>query len=42
MYDSGDYPTAMRNALEKLGYEELRAEQAAAREEGRLIGIGIA
>ena len=42
LYDSGDYPAAMKLALEKLGYEELRKEQAAAREEGRLVGIGVA
>ena len=42
VYDSGDYPTALRKALDEVGYEELRAEQAAAREEGRLMGIGIA
>ena len=41
-YDSGDYQAAMDLCLEKLGYEELRAEQAKAREEGRLIGIGVA
>ena len=42
VYDSGDYPTALRKALDAVGYEALRAEQAQAREEGRLIGIGIA
>ena len=42
VYDSGDYPTALRMALDAAGYDELRAEQAAAREEGRLVGIGIA
>ena len=42
VYDSGDYPAALRKALDAAGYEELRAEQAAAREEGRLVGIGIA
>jgi len=42
LYDSGDYPAAMRLALERLGYDELRKEQAAAREEGRLLGIGVA
>jgi carbon-monoxide dehydrogenase large subunit len=41
-YDSGDYETAMNLALEKLGYAELREEQRRAREEGRLLGIGIA
>jgi aerobic carbon-monoxide dehydrogenase large subunit len=42
VYDSGNYPEAMRIALEKLGYEELRREQEAARKEGRLLGIGLA
>jgi carbon-monoxide dehydrogenase large subunit len=42
LYDSGDYPAAMNLALEKLGYEDLRREQAEAREQGRLIGIGLA
>jgi carbon-monoxide dehydrogenase large subunit len=41
-YDSGDYEKAMRLALEKVGYEELRREQEALREQGRLLGIGIA
>ena len=42
VYDSGDYEKALRLALEKLGYDELRKEQAEAREQGRLIGIGLA
>jgi carbon-monoxide dehydrogenase large subunit len=42
LYDSGDYPTALRAALDEVHYDELRAEQARAREEGRLLGIGIA
>ncbi|HLF68580.1 MAG TPA: aerobic carbon-monoxide dehydrogenase large subunit [Gaiellaceae bacterium] len=42
LYDSGDYPAAMRLALERLGYDQLRKEQAEAREEGRLLGIGVA
>jgi carbon-monoxide dehydrogenase large subunit len=42
VYDSGDYPTALRTALDAVGYEDLRAEQARARDEGRLMGIGIA
>jgi carbon-monoxide dehydrogenase large subunit len=42
LYDSGNYPEAMRIALEKLGYEELRKEQVEARAEGRLLGIGLA
>ena len=42
VYDSGDYESAMQLAMDMVGYDELRAEQAAAREEGRLIGIGMA
>jgi carbon-monoxide dehydrogenase large subunit len=42
VYDSGDYPRALQKALQIVGYDELRAEQAAARAEGRLMGIGIA
>src|ERR671911_330702 len=42
VYDSGDYETAMDKALEMLGYEDLKAEQARARDEGKLLGIGVA
>jgi carbon-monoxide dehydrogenase large subunit len=42
VYDSGDYPGAMNLVLEKLGYASLREEQRKAREEGRLLGIGLA
>jgi carbon-monoxide dehydrogenase large subunit len=42
VYDSGDYEAAMRLALDKLGYDGLRREQAEAREQGRLLGIGVA
>ena len=42
LYDSGNYPEAMRMALEKVDYEALRSEQEAARAEGRLLGIGLA
>jgi carbon-monoxide dehydrogenase large subunit len=42
VYDSGDYERALRLALEQLGYDELRKEQAEAREQGKLIGIGLA
>ena len=41
-YDSGDYPRAMQLALEKLGYQELRKEQAEKRKRGELMGIGVA
>jgi carbon-monoxide dehydrogenase large subunit len=42
VYDSGDYGAAMNLALEKLGYAQLREQQRKAREEGRLLGIGLA
>ena len=41
-YDSGDYHAALDLALEKVGYEELRREQAEKRERGELMGIGVA
>ena len=41
VYDSGDYERALRRALEIAGYEELRREQAAKREVGELMGIGV-
>ena len=41
-YDSGDYEAALDLALERLGYEELKREQAEARKQGKLIGVGIA
>jgi carbon-monoxide dehydrogenase large subunit len=41
-YDSGEYERALDLALEKSGYQELRAEQKRLREEGKLLGIGMA
>jgi len=41
-YDSGDYPRAMQLALDKIGYKELRKEQAEKRKKGELMGIGVA
>ena len=41
-YDSGDYERALDLALEKAGYSALREEQSRAREEGKLLGIGLA
>ena len=40
-YDSGDYETALNKAQEIAGYAKLREEQKKARDEGRLIGIGV-
>ncbi len=41
-YDSGNYQKALDRALEIAGIEKLRKEQRKLRDEGRLIGIGIA
>ena len=46
-YDSGDYHTAMKKAMDTIGYKELREEQARKREAFKrgetreLMGIGI-
>jgi carbon-monoxide dehydrogenase large subunit len=40
-YDSGDYDAALDKALDLSGYQSLRAEQAKARGEGKLMGIGL-
>ena len=40
-YDSGEYPRALRLAMDIAGYEELRREQAEKRTRGELMGIGI-
>ena len=42
LYDSGDYEACLDDALELARYGERRAEQSRAREEGRLVGIGVA
>lgn len=42
IYDSGDYPKAFKLALEMFKYSSLRDQQAKARADGRLMGIGIA
>jgi len=41
-YDSGDYPECQRRALEAGGWTDFPARQAAARKEGRYLGIGLA
>jgi carbon-monoxide dehydrogenase large subunit len=40
-YDTGDYEKALSRALEMVGYDDFRKEQAKAREEGRYLGIGF-
>ena len=42
VYDSGDYETTMRKAMDMIGYDALRAEQKEKRERGELMGIGMA
>src|SRR6266851_4630900 len=40
-YDSGDYPRALRAAMDLAGYDDLRREQADKRQRGEYMGIGI-
>jgi aerobic carbon-monoxide dehydrogenase large subunit len=40
-YDSGNYAGALHKAMERLGYWDLRKEQAEKRARGELMGIGI-
>lgn len=41
VYDSGDYPAQLEQALELMGYDDFRAEQQQLRTGGRYVGIGI-
>jgi len=41
IYDSGDYSMMLAKAKQLIGWDEWKQKQAAARAEGRLIGIGI-
>src|SRR6201999_795360 len=41
-YDSGDYPACQAMVLEAAGWDDFPARQAAARAQGRYIGIGLA
>jgi 2-furoyl-CoA dehydrogenase large subunit len=42
LYDSGDYEACLDELLELGRYDERRAEQRSAADEGRLVGIGLA
>jgi len=42
IYDSGDYPAVLRRALETSGWDRLTKECLRARQEGRLLGVGLA
>ena len=41
VYDSGNYPKMLQVAKERIGWEDWKKKQAAARAEGRWMGIGI-
>ena len=40
-YDSGDYEATLKKAMEMVGYEDYKKEQAEKRKQGKLMGIGI-
>jgi len=40
-YDSGNYEAALDKLLAFMDYRKARADQAAARQQGRLVGIGL-
>jgi 2-furoyl-CoA dehydrogenase large subunit len=42
LLDSGDYRGCLALAMRQIGYETLRAEQEAARRDGRMFGLGVA
>ena len=41
VFDSGDFPAALRQALDQFGYVAFRKAQTDARAEGKLRGLGI-
>src|SRR3982751_3541913 len=41
IYDSGDYTKPLHKALAQVNYTDLRKQQADARRQGKLMGIGI-
>jgi carbon-monoxide dehydrogenase large subunit/6-hydroxypseudooxynicotine dehydrogenase subunit gamma len=42
VYDSGDYPLLLDKALARIGWDSLRAELARRRDNGELVGSGVA
>jgi carbon-monoxide dehydrogenase large subunit len=42
VYDSGDYPAVLRRAVEMSGWDRLVKECLSGRQEGRLLGVGLA
>ena len=41
-FDSGDYPEALRRAIEAIGFDQVRERQQRGEPDGRRIGIGFA
>jgi carbon-monoxide dehydrogenase large subunit len=41
VYDRGDFPAQLDQALQMFGYDAFRREQEQARREGRRIGVGV-
>jgi aerobic carbon-monoxide dehydrogenase large subunit len=41
-YDSGNYEAALKMALDKVGYEDLKREKEELAKEGKLLGVGMA
>ena len=41
VYDSGDFPAQLEQALQRIGYEELQRTCALAKRDGRAMGVGI-
>ena len=41
-FDSGDYPEALRRAVETIGFDKVRARQKTGEPDGRRIGLGFA
>ncbi|MFP6640707.1 MAG: molybdopterin cofactor-binding domain-containing protein, partial [Myxococcota bacterium] len=41
-YDSGNYGEVLDRVIELADYTQMRTDQAQAREEGRLVGVGVA
>ncbi|NCR12291.1 MAG: xanthine dehydrogenase family protein molybdopterin-binding subunit [Microcystis aeruginosa SX13-11] len=42
IYDSGNYQAALDRALEMIGYENIVQQKAAAKKQGKRLGVGIA
>ena len=41
-FDSGDYPEALRRAIEAIGLDKIRVRQAKGEADGRRVGVGLA